>query len=97
MSDQEKPYRDPAKRPSLPDAIKARNQFPIPPYPIDPKTRKIRLPPAVRQEIRKLLQQEGKPAAMKRVMNLTGGGLRDSKAYVDKLEKPASKKRPGLF
>ena len=93
MSDPKKPYKDPAKRPSMPDAIKARSQFPIPPYPIDPKTRKIRLPASVRQEVRELLQTEGKPAAMKHVMNLTGGGLRDSKEYVDKMEKPASKKR----
>ena len=77
----------------MPDAIKARSQFPVPPYPLDPKTRKIRLPASVRQEVRILLQKEGKPAAMKRVMNLTGGGLRDAKDYVDKLEKPASKKR----
>ena len=78
----------------MPDAMKARNQFPVPPYPIDPKTRKIRLPASVRQEVRKLLQKEGKPIAMKRVMNLTGGGLRDSKDYVDQLEKKsASKKR----
>ncbi|MEM7117621.1 MAG: hypothetical protein AAF614_34635 [Chloroflexota bacterium] len=93
MSDQKKPYKDPAKRPSMPDAIKARSQFPVPPYPLDPKTRKIRLPASVRQEVRAILKKEGKPAAMKRVMQLTGGGLRDSKDYVDKLEKPAGKKR----
>lgn len=89
----EKKSKDPTKRPSVEEALKSRRQFPVPPYPLDTKSNKIRLPGSVRQEVRLILQKQGKPAAMQRVMHLTGAGLRVAKEYVDKLEKPASKKR----
>lgn len=80
------------KKPSLADAMQKRQQFIVPPYPIDPQTRKIRLPGKVRQEVRELLKQGEKPAAMQRVMQLTGVGLRVAKEYVDGLEETAVKK-----
>ena len=81
-----------AKKPSLLDAMQKRQQFVVPPYPVDPQTEKIRLPGKLRQEVRELLKQGGKPAAMQRVMQLTGAGLRVAKNYVDGLEETAVKK-----
>jgi ribosomal protein L7/L12 len=75
------------------DALKKRQQFIVPPYPIDPQTNKIRLPGKIRQEVREQLKQQGKPAAIQQVMTLTGAGLRVSKDYVDKLEETAVNKR----
>jgi len=56
-----------------------------PPYPYDKRTNTLQLPAAVSHEIFHLAQDAGKPEAMKRVMELTGAGLRVAKDYVDAL------------
>ena len=54
-----------------------------PPYPYNKKTDTIHLPSELDTELRTLLQNKGKIQAVKRVMALTGAGLRTSKSYVD--------------
>ncbi|MCA9998202.1 MAG: hypothetical protein KDE56_20715 [Anaerolineales bacterium] len=81
-----------AKKPSLLEAMQKRQQFVVPPYPVDPKTGRIRLPGKLRQEVRERLKQGGKPAAIQQVMQLTGAGLRVAKVYVDGLGETAVKK-----
>lgn len=56
-----------------------------PVYPFDPKTNTIHLPPEIDKELKSLLQASDKIAAVKRVADLTGAGLRMSKDYVDDL------------
>ena len=56
-----------------------------PAYPFDPKTNTIHLPPEIDKELKSLLQAGHKIAAVKRVTELTGAGLRISKDYVDDL------------
>jgi hypothetical protein len=56
-----------------------------PVYPYDPKTNVIRLPPEIVQELRSFVLAGSKAAAVKRVAELTGAGLRVSKDYVDGL------------
>jgi ribosomal protein L7/L12 len=56
-----------------------------PPYPYDKRTDTIKLPSNIESEVRALLKSQGKPGAMKRVMELTGAGLKVSKDYVDSL------------
>lgn len=55
------------------------------PFPYDPKTRKIVLPPEIVSELRHLVLTGQKVEAVKRVTKLTGAGLRVSKDYVDGL------------
>lgn len=57
------------------------------PYPYDERTGQIKLPQKIEQEIRQLVQSGQKIEAMKRVLDLTGAGLRYSKNYVDQFEK----------
>lgn len=57
------------------------------PYPYDERTGQIKLPETIEQEIRQLVQSGQKIEAMKRVLDLTGAGLRYSKEYVDQFEK----------
>lgn len=54
-----------------------------PPYPYDKRTETITLPPEIEQEVRQLVQSGRKVEAMRRVLHLTGAGLRISKDYVD--------------
>jgi ribosomal protein L7/L12 len=60
----------------------------VPPYPFDQKSGKIELPEVVIAELKSFLDVGNKPAAVKRVIELTGTGLRMSKDYVDALQKP---------
>jgi ribosomal protein L7/L12 len=57
----------------------------IPLYPFDKKTGKIELPEDVIADLKFFLLVGNKPAAVKRVAELTGAGLRMSKDYVDDL------------
>jgi len=59
----------------------------MPLYPYDKRTNTITLPSAVAHEIFHLAEDVGKPAAVKRVMELTGAGLKVAKDYVDALLK----------
>jgi ribosomal protein L7/L12 len=58
-----------------------------PAYPYNRKTDKIHLPDEVVTDLKFLLLAGNKVAAIKRVAELTGAGLRISKDYVDALEK----------
>lgn len=61
-----------------------------PPYPYDKRTNTISLPPEIEKEIKRLILTEGKPRALKEVVNLTGASLRISKDYVDDLVRTQS-------
>lgn len=52
-------------------------------YPYDKKTGKIELPAELEEEIKQLAERGDMVNAMKRVMDLTGAGLRYSKDYID--------------
>ena len=56
-----------------------------PTYPYNKETRKISLPKNIEKEIYRMAIREGKPKAMKKVIELTGAGLRVSKDYIDSL------------
>jgi ribosomal protein L7/L12 len=59
----------------------------IPPlYPVNQKTGKIELPQDVITDLKFFLLVGNKPAAVKRVCELTGVGLRASKDFVDGLQ-----------
>ena len=58
-----------------------------PAYPYDRKRNKIRLPDEIIADLKFLLLAGNKVAAVKRVAELTGAGLRMSKDYVDNLIK----------
>ena len=58
----------------------------VPLYPFDKKTGKIELPEEVIADLKFFLLVGNKPAAVKRVAELTGAGLRLSKDYVDGLQ-----------
>ena len=62
----------------------------IPPFPYDKNTDTIILPTDVEKEIRYLASAGDKVEAVKRVMRLTGAGLKVSKDYVDSLAKSRS-------
>jgi ribosomal protein L7/L12 len=55
-------------------------------YPFDKKTGKIELPEDIVADLKFFLLVGNKPAAVKRVAELTGAGLRMSKDYVDGLQ-----------
>lgn len=55
-------------------------------YPYDQKTDKIILPPDVEKEIRELVRRGNKIEAIRRVIDLSGAGLKVSKDYVDQFE-----------
>jgi len=61
------------------------------PYPFDSKTEKILLPSAVDDELKLLLDAGKKLAAVNRVMELTGAGLRLAKDYVDALARSSAR------
>ena len=54
-------------------------------YPVNEKTGKIELPDEVTADLKFFLSVGNKPAAVKRVCDLTGIGLRASKDFVDTL------------
>ncbi len=56
-----------------------------PPFPYDPRTNAIQLPSEVVHELFHLVKDGNKVEAVKRVMELTGAGLKVSKDYVDTL------------
>jgi ribosomal protein L7/L12 len=55
-------------------------------YPVNAKTGKIELPEDVIADLKFFLRVGNKPAAVKRVAELTGAGLRVSKDFVDSLQ-----------
>ena len=55
-------------------------------YPVDKKSGKIELPEEVIADLKFFLLVGNKPAAVKRVAELTGAGLRASKDFVDSLQ-----------
>jgi len=55
------------------------------PFPYNAKTHTISLPAQIERELRDLVSTGKKVEAMKRVLSLTGAGLRMSKDYVDQL------------
>ena len=57
------------------------------PFPYSAKTNTISLPAQIEREVRRLVSTGKKVEAMKRVISLTGAGLRVSKDYVDTLAK----------
>ena len=57
------------------------------PFPSNPHTNTINLPAQIERELRGLVSTGKKAEAMKRVISLTGAGLRVSKDYVDQLAK----------
>ena len=57
------------------------------PFPYNAKTHTIDLPAQIKRELRGLVATGKKVEAMKRVISLTGAGLRVSKDYVDTLAK----------
>ena len=57
------------------------------PFPYHAKTHTINLPAQIERELRGLVSTGKKVEAMKRVISLTGAGLRVSKDYVDQLAK----------
>ena len=59
----------------------------VPVYPVNAKTGKVELPENIIAELKFFLLVGNKPAAVKRVADLTGATLRASKDYVDALIK----------
>ena len=57
------------------------------PFPYNAQAHTIDLPAQIKRELRGLVASGKKVEAMKRVISLTGAGLRVSKDYVDKLAK----------
>lgn len=53
-------------------------------YPYDKKTGKIKLPPELELEIANIVKNGDVVGAMRKVMDLTGAGLKFSKEYVDR-------------
>lgn len=58
---------------------------PTPLYPYDETADTISLPPALEKDILDIALAKGVPTAMKKVMDLTGAGLKVSKDYIDNL------------
>ena len=56
---------------------------PTPLYPYDKSTNTISLPPELEKEILHTALTKGVPRAMRKVMDLTGAGLKVSKDYID--------------
>ncbi len=56
-------------------------------YPYDKQTGRIKLPAELEKEIEQMAKRGDIVSAMKRVMDLTGAGLRYSKVYIDRLRR----------
>jgi len=54
-------------------------------YPYDKRTDIISLPAEIENEVKNMALTKGVPLAMKKVMGLTGAGLKVSKDYIDNL------------
>lgn len=65
----------------------------IPPFPYDRTTDTIHLPADIEEELLRLISTGNKVEALKRVLRLTGAGLRVSKDYVDHLAESKGKCR----
>jgi ribosomal protein L7/L12 len=65
----------------------------MPPYPYDKKTDTITLPAEIEQDLRRLVSTGKQIEAVKRVIHLTGAGLKVSKDYVDRLAATRSTRR----
>ena len=70
----------------------ARPKIPAP-YPYDRQSNTIRLPREIERELRRLVATGNKVEAIKRVTQLTGAGLRESKDYVDALAAVRTRRR----
>lgn len=57
----------------------------VPLYPCDKQTDTISLPSEIEKEVKNIALTKGVPLAMKKVMDLTGAGLKVSKDYIDNL------------
>ena len=62
-------------------------------YPYDAKSGTIKLPEQIEKELRRLVATGNKIEAVRRVLQLTGAGLKNSKDYVDSLERAQRKGR----
>ena len=62
-----------------------------PKYPYDRKTDTIQLPPEIIEDLKFILLTGNKVAAVKRVAELSGAGLRVSKDFVDELYRSISR------
>jgi hypothetical protein len=63
----------------------AMTKKPVPPYPYDQRTDTITLPLDIEKQVRQLVLSGNRLEAMRRVMDLTGAGLKVSKDYIDGL------------
>ncbi len=70
---------------ALEDLYEEKREKVKPLYPINKNTGKIELPDEVIADLKFLLLVGNNPAAVKRVCELTGAGLRVSKNFVDSL------------
>jgi ribosomal protein L7/L12 len=71
---------------ALEELYEKERQKVTPQYPVSRKTGKIELPEDVIADLKFFLLVGNKPAAVKRVCELTGVGLRASKDFVDSLQ-----------
>ena len=71
---------------TLEDLYEKEREKITPLYPVNKKTGKIELPDEVITDLKFFLLVGNRPAAVKRVCELTGAGLRVSKDYVDDLQ-----------
>ena len=58
---------------------------PVPLHPYDKQTDTISLPLEIEKEVKDIALSQGVPLAMRKVMDLTGAGLKVSKDYIDNL------------
>jgi ribosomal protein L7/L12 len=77
---------DPPILKALDDLYEKTRKKVVPLYPVNKKTGKIELPDEVIADLKFFLLKGDKPAAIKRVCELTGVGLRASKDFVDSLQ-----------
>jgi ribosomal protein L7/L12 len=71
---------------ALDDLYEKHRKKVVPLYPVNKKTGKIELPDEVIADLKFFLLVGNKPAAVKRVCELTGAGLRKSKDFVNSLQ-----------
>jgi hypothetical protein len=82
----EMPWRSLAgMRSDLIEEACAMTKKPAPPYPYDQRTDTITLPPDIEKQVRQMVLSGNRIEAMRRVMDLTGAGLKVSKDYIDGL------------
>jgi hypothetical protein len=81
---------DPAILKVLEELYEKERKIIVPLYPYNKETGKIELPEDVIADLKFFLLVGNKPAAVKRVVELTGASLRMSKDYVDNLQRDHS-------